>query len=112
MVYAYSFLQKNLFHIRYVAKFLILLLLPYLIGKLKIAKKVEKIIKRIPKAKLSHLTCPIRSMSGSTILSYISILKGYDVHGGDDGDLPEGDLFQRDISLKITNSGFQSRFLA
>ena len=51
-------------------------------------------------------------MSGSTILSYISILKGYDVHGGDDGDLPEGDLFQRDISLKITNSGFQSRFLA
>ena len=87
MVYDYSFLQKNLFHIRYVAKFLILLLLPYLIGKLKNVKKVEKIIKRIPKAKLSHLTCPIRSMSGSTILSYISILKGYDVHGGDDGDL-------------------------
>ena len=27
-------------------------------------------------------------------------------------DLPESDLFQRDISLKITNSGFQSRFLA
>ena len=87
MGYAYSFLQKNLFHIRYVAKFLILLLLPYLIGKLKNVKKVEKIIKRIPKAKLSHLTCPIRSMSGSTILSYISILKGYDVHGGDEGDL-------------------------
>ena len=43
-------------------------------------------------------------MSGSTILSYISILKGYDVHGGDDGDLPESDFFQRDISLKITNS--------
>ena len=50
-------------------------------------------------------------MSGSTILSYISILKGYDVHGGDDEDLPESDFFQRDISLKITNLGFQSRFL-
>ena len=52
---------------------------------------------------MSHLTCPIRSMSGSTILSYISILKGYDVHGGDERDLPESDFFQRDISLKIKN---------
>ena len=50
-------------------------------------------------------------MSGSTILSYISILKGYDVHGGDERDLPESDFFQRDISLKITNLWFQSRFL-
>ena len=104
--------KKKISFIYDVAKSLILLLLPYLIGKLKNVKKVEKIIKRIPKAKLSHLTCPIRSMSGSTILSYISILKGYDVYGGDDGDLPESDFFQRDISLKITPLGFQSRFLA
>ena len=51
------------------------MLLPYLIGKLKNVKKVEKIIKRIPKAKLSHLTCPIRSMSGSTILKLYQYFK-------------------------------------
>ena len=45
----------------------------------------QKKIKRITKAKLSHYTCPIISMSMSNSINYISNLRGYNIHGGDEG---------------------------
>ena len=49
-------------------------------------------------------------MRGSTILSYISILKGYDIHGGDEGDLPEGDFTSLTIYVKSQTGDFNHAF--
>ena len=61
--------------------------------------------------KLYQKTCTRNKIQEIKEASDTNKLQRIYLIGGDEGDLPEGGLFQRDISLKITNLGFQSRFL-